>query len=743
MLLSSSAFSSFPQLRSLSFSSNSGSAMLLKTRLRSFRVGIPAPSSSSSLKLQPFRLELQTTMATSAAQNPNQAAMSNGSNIVIEPYAGHSQIKEIEFMKSSNRAKDCPKDERPEFASLRSAQLCSRKPSLFRRSLSSTNSDLATDILDCKTPKQALRIFSRPKATNIYEPYAAIIHVITGAKWRRVAKCLIKDLIQNIQKSQKSGRACIVAFDVLNSLDSPKFNPDVFGGLIVAFTDMGKVDQAMWVFHRVENLPAKHYCNAFLDGLHKANKFDLMMQVYNHMLARGATPNVITYGTLINACFKHGDPKMGQTFFDQMAASGIKPTSVIYTSIITWLCSENKLSEAERLFRMMQESDVLPNLFTYTSLMDGYCKATEIRKALDLYSEMIQAGLQPNVVTFGVLVDALSKLGDVRAAQSCFACMAKFGVVPNLIVYNCLIDGYCKAGDLPEAMEMWSEMQRFEVLPDVYTYSILIHGLCRVGRVQEAHILFDKMHMSGIRANSVTFNTLIDGFCKQGLMEKALALSSKMTERGIQPNVVTFSALIDGYCKIGNMCAAMGLFSEMIIKGIIPDVVTYSTLIDGHFKMGNMDVALRLHKEMLEAGINHNVFTLCSLIGGLCKDGKIDDAVKLFLEIVGDDNEVSDNLSNHILYTKMIQGLCNSGRMFVASKFFSDMRRRDLRPDAITYVILVRGHFRVKDLHSVAILHADLIKHGCATNDEVHDLLVFCEAWTPLVNIPRLITLKK
>ncbi|KAF5749682.1 GTP-binding protein [Tripterygium wilfordii] len=41
-----------------------------------------------------------------------------GSNIVIGPYAGHSQIKEVEFVKSSERAKDCPKDGRPEFAIL-------------------------------------------------------------------------------------------------------------------------------------------------------------------------------------------------------------------------------------------------------------------------------------------------------------------------------------------------------------------------------------------------------------------------------------------------------------------------------------------------------------------------------------------------------------------------------------------------------------------------------------------------
>ncbi|KAF8404852.1 hypothetical protein HHK36_009742 [Tetracentron sinense] len=41
-----------------------------------------------------------------------------GSNIVLGPYAGHSQIKQVEFVKSSSKPKDCPKDDRPEFAML-------------------------------------------------------------------------------------------------------------------------------------------------------------------------------------------------------------------------------------------------------------------------------------------------------------------------------------------------------------------------------------------------------------------------------------------------------------------------------------------------------------------------------------------------------------------------------------------------------------------------------------------------
>lgn len=41
-----------------------------------------------------------------------------GSNIVLGPFTGDAKIKEVEFVKSSNKPKDCPRDGRPEFAVL-------------------------------------------------------------------------------------------------------------------------------------------------------------------------------------------------------------------------------------------------------------------------------------------------------------------------------------------------------------------------------------------------------------------------------------------------------------------------------------------------------------------------------------------------------------------------------------------------------------------------------------------------
>ncbi|CBI15198.3 unnamed protein product, partial [Vitis vinifera] len=531
----------------------------------------------------------------------------------------------------------------------KSRRIYAKHSSFISRPLSSSPSSSSSDsspsslpnsILTCRTANQALELFHsvsrRADLAKNPQLYSAIIHVLTGAKLYAKARCLMRDLIQCLQNSRRS-RICCSVFNVLSRLESSKFTPNVFGVLIIAFSEMGLVEEALWVYYKMDVLPAMQACNMVLDGLVKKGRFDTMWKVYGDMVARGASPNVVTYGTLIDGCCRQGDFLKAFRLFDEMIEKKIFPTVVIYTILIRGLCGESRISEAESMFRTMRNSGMLPNLYTYNTMMDGYCKIAHVKKALELYQEMLGDGLLPNVVTFGILIDGLCKTDEMVSARKFLIDMASFGVVPNIFVYNCLIDGYCKAGNLSEALSLHSEIEKHEILPDVFTYSILIKGLCGVDRMEEADGLLQEMKKKGFLPNAVTYNTLIDGYCKEGNMEKAIEVCSQMTEKGIEPNIITFSTLIDGYCKAGKMEAAMGLYTEMVIKGLLPDVVAYTALIDGHFKDGNTKEAFRLHKEMQEAGLHPNVFTLSCLIDGLCKDGRISDAIKLFLAKTGTD----------------------------------------------------------------------------------------------------------
>ncbi|KAK8652374.1 hypothetical protein V6N13_061393 [Hibiscus sabdariffa] len=615
------------------------------------------------------------------------------------------------------------------FPRKQTAFVCTKYPSNLCERASSSSSlphhlKLTKDILNTQNPHQALKLFnSNANLLNPLknlEPYSATIHVLTGAGLYADARCLIKFLIEALQSPSKPHRACHLIFNALNRLQTSKFTPNVFGSLIIAFSQMDLIEDALWVYRNIKTFPQMQACNALLHGLVKLGRFDSMWGLYKELLSRGFLPNVGTYGVLINCCCCQGDVLKARDLFYDLLMKGFPPNVVIYTTVIKFLCDEGKMLEAECMFRFMKERHFLPNLYTYNVLVNGYFKMNNVKRAFEVYRMMIGDGLGPNIVTFGILVDGHCKMGELIAARSYWVCMLKYGVLPNIFAYNCLIDGYCRGGNVSEAVELISEMEKLKILPDVFTYSILIKGLCSVGKVDEASFLLHKMKKGGVLANSVTYNSLIDGYCKLGNMEKALEICSQMTENGVAPNVITFSTLIDGYCKTGNMEAAMGVYSEMIIKGLFPDVVACTALINGYCKNGNIKEAFRSYKEMLEFGLMPNSFTLSSLIDGLCKDGRISEAFSFFMEktragICRKETDEFDGLfcsPNHVMYTSLIQAMCKEGRVLEASKIFLDLRCCGLMVDGPLYIVMLEGHFQAKHMIDVMMLHADMIKMG-------------------------------
>ncbi|KAM0970923.1 hypothetical protein ACFX15_018337 [Malus domestica] len=134
--------------------------MLLRNRLLALHItSFLSPSPLPPIKTRPFTLSFRTLLSnpTRRNQNPNpkrhvsapkatansildktvlfmspgvdpaEGKIENmvlpGSNIVLGPYAGDAKIKEVEFVKSSARAKECPKHDRPEFAILGKTKL--------------------------------------------------------------------------------------------------------------------------------------------------------------------------------------------------------------------------------------------------------------------------------------------------------------------------------------------------------------------------------------------------------------------------------------------------------------------------------------------------------------------------------------------------------------------------------------------------------------------------------------------
>ncbi|XP_015890403.3 GTP-binding protein At2g22870 [Ziziphus jujuba] len=108
--------SSKPEPFILSLRNNIGSSAC-----RSLSQDVSAPKTTTSRPPSDTTRFVRDVLFVPPGVDPDEVSedmVLPGSNIVVGPYAGDAKIKQVEFVKSSGRAKDCPKDHRPEFAIL-------------------------------------------------------------------------------------------------------------------------------------------------------------------------------------------------------------------------------------------------------------------------------------------------------------------------------------------------------------------------------------------------------------------------------------------------------------------------------------------------------------------------------------------------------------------------------------------------------------------------------------------------
>lgn len=88
---------------------------------RSLSQNVSTPKTTTSPSLSGTTRFVRNVLFVPPGVDPDEVSedmVLPGSNIVVGPYAGEAKIKQVEFVKSSGKAKDCPKDHRPEFAIL-------------------------------------------------------------------------------------------------------------------------------------------------------------------------------------------------------------------------------------------------------------------------------------------------------------------------------------------------------------------------------------------------------------------------------------------------------------------------------------------------------------------------------------------------------------------------------------------------------------------------------------------------
>lgn len=187
-------------------------------------------------------------------------------------------------------------------------------------------------------------------------------------------------------------------------------------------------------------------------------------------------------------------------------------------------------------------------------------------------------------------------------------------------------------------------------------------------------------------------------------MRRIPALLEEMSRANIEPNTITYSTVIKGYCQVDCVDQAFEILREMKnTRGLHPDEITYNTLLDGCARYSKWEKGIALLGEMQDAGVSPSNFTLSVLVKLARNCKRTEKAFELTEELCAK-YKIRPNV--HV-YNNLIHVCTASSDLDRALAMARRMLREKVRPDNRTYLLLLRGCFRVKKpMQAASLLRA-------------------------------------
>ncbi|XP_022761733.1 pentatricopeptide repeat-containing protein At1g06710, mitochondrial isoform X2 [Durio zibethinus] len=430
--------------------------------------------------------------------------------------------------------------------------------------------------------------------------------------------------------------------------------PDVYTYtiLIDSFCKAGLLEQAYnWFDEMVKGGCAPNVVTytALIHAYLKAKKVSKADELFEMMLSQGCIPNVVTYTALIDGRCKAGQIEKAcqiyarmrtnveipdvDLYFKVVDSDAKTPNVFTYGALVDGLCKAHKVKEARDLLEAMSAVGCKPNHIVYDALIDGFCKVGKLDEAQVVFSKMSEQGYSPNIYTYSSLIDRLFKDKRLDLALKVVSKMLENSCTPNVVIYTEMIDGLCKAGKIDEAYKLMLMMEEKGCHPNVVTYTAMIDGFGKAGKIDKSLELLEQMGSKGCAPNFITYGVLINHCCNAGLLDKAYELLEEMKQTYWPRHMAGHRKVIEGFNR--EFITSLGLLDEIGKSESLPIIPVYRVLINNFMKAGRLEVALQLHHEIASfSPISAYNSTYNALIVSLSLARKVNKAFELYADMI-------------------------------------------------------------------------------------------------------------
>ncbi|KAM0065308.1 putative tetratricopeptide-like helical domain superfamily [Helianthus debilis subsp. tardiflorus] len=372
--------------------------------------------------------------------------------------------------------------------------------------------------------------------------------------------------------------------------DDCRVTEDILLSICRAYGRVHKPHDVMRVFQKMKEYECepslKSYVTVF-SILVDENQLKVAFKFYRYMRQLGFPPNVPSLNVLIKAlCKNSGTIDSAIRIFREMPKHGCTPDMYTYGTLINGLCRIKKVNEAKELLKEMEVNGCSPSVVTYTSLIHGLSESNNLDEAMAFLEQMEAKRVDPNVYTYSSIINGLCKYGRSSDAMELLKVMVSKHHKPNMVTYSTLLHGLCKEKNLRDALIIFDRMKLQGLKPDAGLYWKIIDLFCDGRKFQEAANFLDEMVFEGIPIKRVTWslhvkihNTVVRSLCSANDANRAFLLYRGMRNKGINVDGGTFEALVALFCGKRDLYKAGIVLDEMVIDGCTPGEDTWSVLV--------------------------------------------------------------------------------------------------------------------------------------------------------------------
>ncbi|CAJ1840481.1 unnamed protein product [Sphenostylis stenocarpa] len=539
-------------------------------------------------------------------------------------------------------------------------------------------------------------------------------------------------------------KACTGALDfhegvaVHQDIASRELECDVFigTGLVDMYSKMGHLDSARKVF---DKMPVKDVAswNAMISGLSQSLNPREAMEIFRTMQMEGVEPDSVSilnlapavskledvnscksincyvvrrhaFGVVSNALIdmysKCGEVNLARRIFDRMQVKDDVSWATMMAGYVRYGC----FSEVLQLLDKMKEQHIKMNKVSIVNSLLAAAETRDLEKGKDLHNYALHAGIMSDIVVATPIVSMYAKCGELKKAKELFLSLKG----RDLVAWSAFLSALVQAGFAGEALSIFQEMWHEGLKPDKTILTSLVSACAEISNFGLGKIVHSYTIKADMESDISVATALVSMYTRCELFMYAMTLFNRMQYK----DVVAWNTLINGFTKYGDPRLALEMFHKLQLTGIQPDSGTMVSFVSACALLNDLDLGSCFHGNIVKGGFEAEMHVKVALIDMYAKCGSIFSAENLF--------QLTKHIKDEVPWNVMIAGYLHSGCAKEAISTFNQMKLQSMRPNLITFAIILPAVSYVSILREAMAFHACIIRMGFISSTLVGNSLI-------------------